>query len=165
MVAIRSVAVASAVVCLMVSGNLIAQTHASRMTAVISDSQARFEIPREFLGVIRYYVMCAISWDRSFNSWRLGDRGILITVLSDSVTAAVSTTGYRVQSMGSINVLAPLPEAGIHGHMEGQRVVIELEPSSALNSLLRVHPDSLRVDAPLWVPGSAARWIYPTYVP
>ena len=159
--AIRILTLRCAVVWLLASGNLTAQVPATRMVAAINDSGARFEIPREFLGVIRDSALCTVSWDRSFKAWRIGERGIVITVFADSATAA----GYQVQSVGSINVMAPRPEAGIHGHVEGQRLIVELGPSSGLNSLLHLRPDSIRVDAPLWGPGSQARYVYPTYGP
>jgi hypothetical protein len=143
---------------------LSAQVPDARARATVSNSQARFEVPRDLLGTIRDSLLCALSWDRTYHSWRPGNTGVLITVREDSVGLGATAVAFRVESAGSIDVMAPVPESGLHASLNRSLLVVRLEASPTLAELTRLRPDSVRFDL-LKADASGARaWIHPVYV-
>jgi hypothetical protein len=147
------------------SASAAAQTPDARVAATIRRSGARFEVPRALLGPIGESIVCAVSWDRSYQTWRIGDEGVAITVPAESRGTTLTATGFNVRGAGSINVMELVPDTTIHARFEGPVLVIELGMSSTLNGLARIRPDSLRVD--LLTPQSREprAWLYPVYAP
>ena len=136
--------------------------------AQISEAGAQFTLPSSWLSQHPDSVYWILSWSRPGHeiAWRMGDEGIAVTV-PDSVVrrAAVTAWGRAAQQRfyrgngGFITQDDPTP-ADVQ--MEETVVHIQVHPGPVLESLLRLRPDSLRVDRGYWRPHSET-WLPTAY--
>jgi hypothetical protein len=152
---------------LVARGSVVAQRD-PRPAAEISTAGAWLSMPSSWLSQHPDSVYWIVSWSQPGHeiAWRMGDEGIAITVPDSVVRRAVfgewgrSAQQRFYRTAGGV-VLQDDPEPADVA-VKGNTVRIRVHPGPTLESLLRLHPDSVRVDRGYLHPHGAT-WLQAVY--
>lgn len=136
------------------------------LEARVGAATALSKVPLDILRLEHDSLACSISWDSAHESGSMGDVGILAKAHKSDAGGPVRALTFMRVPAGSIDMIQEVAEPALRGRIEGRYMVLELGPSTALNTLQGWHPDSLYFETPPWGFSAAFRaWVRPLYAP
>ena len=142
-----------------------AQAVGDSPVASIRESEAEFTLPRALLEPIEDSATYVLSWAEDYFPLLPGDLGVFVTVFGEAAKRPVRAAGYETRPAGSMNMVVPVPDSAVRAQDRGSLVLVTINSGFTLAELMRIRPDSIRLDRSKGIPGAPLAWIHPTYTP
>jgi hypothetical protein len=148
-----------------VAGSLLAQG-VDGIDARIGAAGFHFSIPMRLLRPAGDSVALMLTWSAPGTRTVNGQMGLVATLPSSGTGIAGRAHTFRIAPAGQIDAIVLLRDTALSARKEDAMMIVQLGPSSALNTLIAWRPDSIYVENAPWGNQIGYRaWIYPKYEP
>jgi hypothetical protein len=150
---------------LTLAGSLRAQG-ADEIDARIAPAGSRISIPLELLRPAGDSLALMLTWSAPGARTVNGQMGLVASLPRLGTGTVGRAYTFRIEPAGSIDAIVLLGDTAMNAGKEDSVMIVQLGPSSALNTLLEWRPDSIYVETPPWGDQIGYRaWIRPKYEP